>query len=518
MKSFKSPVVTIAIAGGLYLVYSLAASEAVQSRAAAIAAAEASSDESPAEKSVADLLSHTFREVARQTLPAVVSIRTVSKVSGLSQAPVPDPFSSDPFRSHPFFREFFDRLPDEDSMRRPPRSEQWRSTGQGSGFIIDPSGIILTNAHVVNGADEVTVQLSDGREFKATDIQADDRADVAIIRITVKEKLPSLPMGDEQELEIGDWVLAFGSPFGLHRTVTQGIISAKSRGLNDPRMKQELLQTDAAINPGNSGGPLVNLRGEVIGVNTAISTRSGGYDGVGFAVPASLAKWVAEQLEKHGKVRRAYLGVLAQDIDSGLAESLGLDAPHGALVAEITKGAPADKAGLQIQDVITELNGEKITNTRKLMSVAEKLTVGQKYPLVFLRDRRPLAVEVIMAELPEKLASEEPGTTEPGSVGEETSIDELGLIVRPVTPELAEQLKLDSVRGVVITSVKRDSYAASLGIEPGDVIFRMGTTDVNTVADVKKGVEEARKNQRVLLYIRTSTGTRFISVPLVVNP
>jgi serine protease Do len=319
-------------------------------------------------------------------------------------------------------------------------------------------------------------------------------------------------------LEIGDWVLAFGSPFGLHRTVTQGIISAKARGLNDPRMKQELLQTDAAINPGNSGGPLVNLRGEVIGVNTAISTSSGGYDGVGFAVPASLAKWVAEQLEEHGKVQRAYLGVMAQDIDSGLAESLGQDTPHGALVAELTRGAPAEKAGLRVQDIVTELNGQQITNTRKLMSVAEKLNVGQKYTLVFLRNGKPQAIEVTMAELPERLVAQESETTESETSGDGTSIDELGLTVRPVSPELAEQLKLDEVRGVVITSVKPDSYAASLGIQVGDVIFRMGSVDVNSDADVQKGVEEARENRRILLYIKTATGTRFISVPLVTQP
>lgn len=517
MRPLKSIVLTGAIVGGLYLLYSLVTPDAFKIRALIAAIPEASSDEASADNPTPDILSQTFREVAKKTLPAVVSIRTISKISGVTQSALPDQFNDDLFRSNPFFRDFFDRLPD-DSMRGAPRSEQWQAMGQGSGFIIDPSGIILTNAHVVNNADEITVQLSDGREFKATEIKADDRADVAIVRIAVKEKLPFLAMGDEQQLEIGDWVLAFGSPFGLHRTVTQGIISAKSRGLNDPRMKQELLQTDAAINPGNSGGPLVNLRGEVIGVNTAIESRSGGYDGVGFAVPASLAKWVAEQLEQHGKVQRAYIGVLAQDIDSGLAESLGLDAPRGALIAEITRGAPAEKAGLQVQDVITELNGQKITNTRKLMSVAEKLRVGQKYPVAFLRNGKPLAVEVTMEELPERLATAEPGVPESGTDGDETAIDELGLTVRPVTPDLAEQLKLQSVRGVVITSVKRDSYAASLGIEPGDVIIRMGTSDVNTVADVRKGIEEARKNRRVLLYIKTSTGTRFISVPLVVNP
>jgi serine protease Do len=513
MRSIKSLSLATAIVVCFCLLHSAVSSKSLQNQVVA-AVSDAAPDESNADQRALDVLTRSFREVAKQTLPAVVSIRTMTKVSGMTKSSVPDEFSGDPFRDHPFFRDFFDQLPD-NSLKGAPKSRQWQSTGQGSGFIIDPSGIILTNAHVVEGADEITVQLSDGREFTATDVKVDDRADVAIIRIAVKEKLPALTMGDEQELEIGDWVLAFGSPFGLHRTVTQGIISAKSRGLNDPRMKQELLQTDAAINPGNSGGPLVNLRGEVVGVNTAISTSSGGYDGVGFAVPASLAKWVAEQLEKHGKVQRAYIGVMAQDIDSGLAESLGLETPHGALIAEITKGSPAEKAGLRVQDVVTELNGEQITNTRKLMAVAERLKVGQKYPLEFLREGKPLAIEVTMAELPERLLAQESGETEPEDSSEDTAVDELGIAVRPVTPELADELGLGDVRGVVISSLKRDSYAASLGIQVGDVIFRMGSTDVNTAADVLKGIEEARKTQRILLYIKTATGTRFISVPLV---
>ncbi len=519
MKSFNSYTLSLAGSIWVYLLQSLIASEAQQSRPVAVpVTAAVAAGTGTADQHAMDVLTRSFREVAKQTLPAVVSIRTRTKVSGMTKLSVPDALGGDPFRNHPFFRDFFDQVPD-DSLRGAPRSREWQSTGQGSGFIIDPSGIILTNAHVVKGADEITVQLSDGREFTATDVKADDRADVAIVHIAVKEKLPALSMGDEQELEIGDWVLAFGSPFGLHRTVTQGIISAKSRGLNDPRMKQELLQTDAAINPGNSGGPLVNLRGEVVGVNTAISTSSGGYDGVGFAVPASLAKWVAEQLEKHGKVQRAYLGVMAQDIDSGLAESLGLKTPHGALIAEITKESPADKAGLRVQDVVTELDGEQITNTRKLMAVAEKLKVGQKYPLEFLREGKPLTIEVTMAELPERLlAQEESGEIESEDSSEDTAVDELGISVRPITPELAEQLALGDVRGVVISSVKRDSYAASLGIQVGDVIFRMGSTDVNTAADVRKGIEEAKENQRILLYIKTASGTRFISVPLVTQP
>lgn len=521
MKTVKSLFVAVAIAGTFCLMYSAVSSHALHGlrlNTAGGAGVSGSFDSSAAES-----LSHMFREVAKNTLPAVVSIQTSGKMTGMGDAPSASPFGDDPFgdspfRDHPFFRDFFDRLP-EDSPRGGLRSEQRRTIGQGSGFIIDPSGVILTNAHVVRGADEVRVQLSDGREFKATEIKLDDRADLAIVRISVREKLPFLTMGSEDEMEIGDWVLAIGSPFGLHRTVTQGIISAKSRGLQDARMKQEFLQTDAAINPGNSGGPLVNLRGEVIGVNTAISTSSGGYDGVGFAVPASLAKWVAEQLQNGDSVKRAYLGVLAQDIDSGLAESLGLETPHGVLVAEITKGSPAEKAELQIQDVITELNGQPIINSRKLASVAEKLKIGEKYPLAILRNGKKITLEVTVAQLPERLVAES-NQVIPDDEGnnEGAPFDELGISVRPVTPEIAQQLNMDDVRGVVITSVKRDSYASQLGIQAGDVILRLGRTDVNTAADVKKGIEGAIENGRVLLYIRTAEGTRFLSVPFAVKP
>jgi serine protease Do len=511
MGSYKSALLTVTILGTLSLLNSPQISKTAHGQSAG-------SDSTASDQQLADAFSRRFRDVAKKSLPAVVSIQSVGKVSGSAGSPFADPMDDEFFRNNPFFRDFFERMP-QGSPRVQPQPEPRRAVGQGSGFIIDPSGVILTNAHVVRGADEVRVQLSDGREFKATDIKSDDRADVAVIRISVQEKLPFLTMGNEDELEIGDWVLAFGSPFGLHRTVTQGIISAKSRGLQDSRMRQEFLQTDAAINPGNSGGPLVNLKGQVIGVNTAISTSSGGYDGVGFAVPASLAKWAADQLQNNGKVRRAYIGVYAQDIDSGLAESLGLDIPHGVLVAEITKGAPAEKAGLQIQDVITELNGQQITNSRKLMAVAEKLTVGQMYPLTILRSGKKMTIEVTVAELPEKLI-EEPSQPESAeqSDSQGTSIDELGISVRPVTPEIAKELNLDVAKGVAITSVKSDSYASQLRIQAGDIILRMGTKDVNTTADVKKAVEDARKSQRILLYLKTAEGTRFISVPLVVKP
>ena len=375
------------------------------------------------------------------------------------------------------------------------------ATGAGSGFIFDSSGLVMTNAHVVRGADEVTVTLADGREFVASEIKSDDFADVAILRIKTDDSLPSLPLGDDAELEIGDWVLAFGSPFGLDRTVTQGIISAKSRGLKLSDMRQEFLQTDAAINPGNSGGPLVNMKGEVVGINTAIETRSGGYDGVGFAVPVSLARWVGDQLVKDGKVRRAYLGVKPQDIDPDLARALELKSSKGVVVAEVTKGSPADEAGVEVQDVIVRLDNRAVSNRQQLIAIAERMAIGESYPLVVVRDGKEVELSVTAAEFPEQI-------TEAGSV-----IKSLGAEVQTLTPELAQQLEMESDVGVVVTNVQRDSVASRIGLRPGFVIARIGKTDVNTVEDLEKGLELARERRQLVLLVKTPNGTQLVSVP-----
>jgi len=465
----------------------------------------------------ADEISGAFRAVAKRTLPAVVSIEAIGKVRQPSMAQLGDSLGGDPFADHPFLKDFFGRMPDRVPGQESGSPER-RSVGQGSGFIIDPSGIIMTNAHVVQGADEVKVQLSDGRVLRATEVKVDDRADVAILRVSVNEQLPSLPLGDDEQMEIGDWVMAFGSPFGLHRTVTQGIISAKSRGLKGSRMRQEFIQTDAAINPGNSGGPLVNLRGEVIGINTAISTSSGGYDGVGFAVPVSLARWVGDQLTQNGKVRRAYLGVMPQEIDADLADALKMTSPHGVLIAEITKDSPADKAGLQIEDVVIRLNGQEITSSRKLIAVAERLTIGESYPIVILRDGQEKELKLTVGEFPEKLLAEKSDAEAEGqSSGAAASsgllIEELGVEVEPMTPEIAEQLNLPQPTGVIVTSVRRGGLGQTLGISAGTAILKIGSTKISSVDDVKVAVAEAKKQGQVLMFLKTANGNQFISVP-----
>jgi len=452
----------------------------------------------PAALAHADELSSAFRWVARKTLPSVVSVRTIRKVSGQPSLSMQEPFGS-PFGGSPLddlFGDLRERMREQQGEGR-----QGIATGEGSGFIISKDGLIMTNSHVVRGADEISVRLQDGREFTATDVRTDEFADVAVMRIKTDESLPALKLGDDAEMEIGDWVMAFGSPFGLDQTVTQGIISAKSRGLKNLPTRQEFLQTDAAINPGNSGGPLVNMKGEVIGINTAIETRSGGYDGVGFAVPVSLARWVGDQLVKDGKVRRAYLGVLPEDLDSETARALELSTSRGVVVMQVTKDSPAEKAGVKVQDVIVRLNDRPIANRQQLITTAERLPIGKPSKLVVLRDGKEVELEVVVDEFPEQIAQSG------------AQIEDLGIEAQTLTPEIAQQLEIEAESGVVVTNVQRGSLAARIGLKPGHVIARVGRTDVKTIEDLEAGLQTAKERRQLVLLVKTPKGTQLVSVP-----
>ncbi len=463
-------------------------------------------------------LSSAFRHVAKQTMPAVVSITTTGRLvtETVNQR---HPFGDDEmmrrfFGNHPQFREFMER----GQMERGPVERQRRLPGgKGSGFIISPDGVVLTNSHVVRNAEEVIVRLSDGREYTATDIRRDDRSDVAIVRIDVDEQLPYLPLGEDETMEIGDWVLAFGSPFGLHRTVTQGIISAKSRGLQSSKMTQEFLQTDAAINPGNSGGPLVNLQGEVIGINTAISTASGGYDGVGFAIPITAARWVADQLVASGEVERAYLGIHMQQIDAALAEHFDLQVPKGTVVTNVIEGSPAAKGGFQVGDVLLAVDGRKISSSRQLIGIVERLTIGESYTVRVLRDNQEVDLNIRVATRPQDLVTTSTPAEAPAETDEAAGFNVLGLTAQNITAELAEQLGI-SGSGVVITSVRPDSNAARAGLESGMTITRVGNTGITSVADLEQALEQESGSDTVLLLVSFTHGdetiTRFVVVPL----
>lgn len=462
----------------------------------------------------AQALSSGFRHAARVALPAMVSIEVRGKVQQISGREVDpeDPLQGSPFgdlfKNDPRLKEFFGR----GAPRQMPRTH-----GMGSGFIIDPSGIILTANHVVADADRVTVKLHDGSVYEATDIKTDPLTDVAIVRIKADEKLHALSLGDSDRVEIGDWVLAIGSPFGLDATVTAGIISAKGRGPGITK-REDFLQTDAAINPGNSGGPLINLDGEVVGINTAISTRSGGYDGVGFAIPINLAKWVTDQLVEHGHVTRAYIGVAIQPLDSDLAKNFGVPLGKGAIVTKVLPDSPAAEAKLEQEDVVLKFDGKDVHGTRDLQSIVERMKIGSSYPMEVLRDGKHMTLHVKVREMPHDFAAA--GSREtlvPGHSEKEgpqsDSFDELGITIESAKPEALKQLGYQGgEKGVLVASVKEDSPAAQKGIREGMVIERVGSKKVTSPAEFRDALKGQSLDKGIRVFVATPRGGQFLVI------
>lgn len=455
-------------------------------------------------------LSSVFREVAKSARSAVVRIETTSKpmqVRGNVPFDMDEGPLGDMLRNRPEFRQFFKSQP----QMRP-------SHGLGSGFVIDPSGIILTNRHVVNDAQEVTVTFADGRQFRvgANDIKTDPRTDVAIVRVKDAGHLDALPMGNSDQTEVGDWVLAIGSPFGLDMTVTAGIISAKGRGINKTE-REDYLQTDAAINPGNSGGPLLNLDGEVIGINTAISTRSGGYDGVGFAIPINMARWVADQLITKGEVKRAYLGVLIRPAEGTLAKVLNVHPGEGAIVDQVRPGSPAAKAGVQSQDVILDFNGQKVTGTKELQGIVERMDVGKTYHMTVLRDGKQMTIPVTVEAMPSDTATVAQDEEDKGSSKEKSresvAVADLGIEVSALTPEVAKQLHMENVKGVALSSVKQGGLADEAGLREGMVIDRVDRHAVTTPDEFRDAMKKASLKKGVIFNVRIPDGSsRLVAV------
>jgi serine protease Do len=464
----------------------------------------------------ANTLSKAFREAADRVLPSVVMIRTSPEVaerrSSATPSPRPDgdgrmmPFE-DLFREQPELRRFFREMP-QMPMPGPEGGPDSGRTGIGSGVIIDASGVILTNNHVVDGGGRVMVRLMDGREFRATDVRTDPQSDLAIMRIEGATDLRAAKLGDSDAMQVGDWVLALGDPFGLEGTVTAGIISAKGRGLG-MMARENFLQTDAAINPGNSGGPLVNLDGEVVGINTAIHSRSGGNQGVGFAVPASTAKWVSEQLLASGAVSRAYLGVVIQPMTHDLAEQFGVNARQGVLVTDVQKDSPAAKAGLQTGDIILDYAGKPVARPQELQSIVERTPIGEKETLTVLRDGQQKAIDVRPAALPGDEPQRRAGRSTPQR-SSPSSFEQLGIDVETLTPEVAKQLGVEAERGVAITDVQAGSVAARAGLTAGAVITQANRKPVASIDDFRKAVEEQALDKGLLLLVRTGEGSRFV--------
>lgn len=439
-----------------------------------------------------------FRSVAKKVSPAVVFIQVEKEVTQSN--------SSNPFKNHPFGDEFFRRFfgqPDNHNRQNAPQKKR-QAVGQGSGFIISSDGYIMTNNHVVGDADRVTVRLLDGREFTAKTIGTDPPTDVALIKIEADEKLPFLPLGDSDRMEVGDWVLAFGNPFGLSHTLTAGIVSAKGRsgiGLSD---YENFIQTDAAINPGNSGGPLINLDGEVIGMNSAIFTRSGGYMGIGFAIPINMIKTIRTQLIEHGSVTRGRLGVLIQDIDQDLAESFDLKHSDGVLIAQVLEGSPAEKAGLKQGDIILELNGEKVSKMALFRNQISLTRPGTEVNLTILRDGNKKTVNVTI------------GTMETDEQGQPVSADKLpklGMSLQKLSSDLAEQFGYEDANGVLVTGVEAGSRAERAGIKRGDLIEEVNRKPVTEPYQVKKLIKESNK-KTILLLVRQGDASRYLALKL----
>lgn len=418
----------------------------------------------------------SFADLAEELLPTVVNISTSQVVEGGAE---PESFEE-------LFREFFERRGGESLPSLPQR----RQASLGSGFIIDPDGYIVTNHHVVDGADEITVRLADNRPLAAEVIGTDDKTDLALLKVEAEESLPYARWGDSDKARVGDWVLAIGNPFGLGGTVTAGIISARQRDINAGPY-DDFIQTDASINRGNSGGPTFDLDGTVIGVNTAIFSPSGGSIGIGFAIPSTMARAIIASLREYGEVRRGWLGVHLQSVTGELAEGMRLPDTEGALVASVVAGGPADEAGIQQGDVITRFNGRPVTEMRRLPRMVAETPVGDSVEVVIWRRGEEVSLSVDLGLLDEEVVAALPQPREePAS---EESIEDLGLTLSQITEELQERFLLESdAAGVVVIDVVPMSSAAERGLRPGDVIAEMDQEPVSTPEEVRDHVAQAR--------------------------
>lgn len=442
---------------------------------------------------IAEALSNAFENVAEAIAPGVVSVRTEQEIQ-LRRAYAPQIPEE--------FRRFFgDRFV---PFEQPPRGPESRlQRGQGSGFVISSDGHIVTNNHVIENADTITVTFTDGRTYSAELVGADPQTDLAVLRVDATDLTP-LKLGDSDELRVGAFVVAAGSPFGLDSTITTGIVSATGRSRMGIAQYEEFIQTDAAINPGNSGGPLVNLRGEVVGVNSAILTRSGGNNGIGFAIPINMVKSITQTLIDEGHVTRGFLGVIIQDLTPELAQSFGFDGTAGALIAEVQPGTPADDAGIQSGDIVTSLNGRAIASMDELRLRIAEIRPGDKAEMEIFRDGKSMTITATIGDTPGSRVA-----TAKAPVNE--LADSLGAEFSTLTPQAAERLGLStSMSGVLVESVRPLGAAARAGLRPGEVIVRVHNRPVADVAEFSKALEEHDLRRGVRLTVRTSAGVRFV--------
>ena len=445
----------------------------------------------------------SFADLAQELLPSVVNISTTQVIEGRAGMKLPKLPPGSPFED--FFKEFFDHNQPEQHSRR--------ATSLGSGFIVGAEGYVVTNNHVIQDAEEITVILHDNTRLKAELVGRDKKTDIAVLKVKPKSKLTVVKFGDSDSARVGDWVMAIGNPFGLGGTVTAGIISARGRDINAGPY-DDFIQTDASINRGNSGGPMFNLKGRVIGINTAIFSPSGGSVGIGFAIPSSVAGPVIKQLVKHGQVRRGWLGVHIQAVTEEIAETLGLKEASGALVASVIPDGPAEKAKMKAGDIILKFDGREVSKMRRLPRMVADTEVGKSVDILVWRGNEKVTLKAKVEELGE--TSAEVAAKTPGSrKGSESTIDALGLRLSSITAKLKSKYSLDKdLKGAVVTKVTESGPAAEKGIRPGDVIVEISQQEVTEPADIEKKVAEAEKAGRksVLLLLEGQGGLRFVAI------
>jgi len=463
-----------------------------------------------------------FADLAAKLLPAVVNVSTTHNAQVAKAGPGGPDAGPDmpvfppgsPFEQ--FFKDFLNRGRPGQGQPRP----EHKSQSLGSGFIIDAAGFVVTNNHVVDGADEISVILQDNTTLPAKIVGRDESGDLALLKVESDKPLPTVEFGDSDTARVGDWVLAIGNPFGLGGTVTAGIVSARSRDIRQGPY-DDFIQTDAAINRGNSGGPLFNMDGKVIGINTAIFSPSGGSIGIGFSIPSNMAKNIVAQIKSFGHPRRGWLGVRIQQVTPELAESVGLKEAAGAMVAGVTEGGPAEKAKLRGGDIILKFDGQDVKDMHALPRIVAETDVGKTVPVVVWRDGKTVTIDAVLDEKPseEKLAAAESKSGGGGGAAAPSSqsLTGLGLKIAPLSPEMRARFEISAdQKGVVITDVDQDGVAADRGLKPGDVIVEVQQSEVTSPDDVKKKIEGQRSQDRksVLMLIQGRDGMRYVPLPL----
>lgn len=426
----------------------------------------------------------SFSELAERVKPAVVNISTTKTTRGRG-------FGS-PFGRSPFGDDFFDRFFGDMPQR------EFKQRSLGSGFIISNDGYIFTNNHVVEKSDKIVVKVSDGKEYEAKIIGTDSKTDIALIKIKPKNSLPVVEIGDSDQVKVGEWVIAIGNPFGLEQTVTAGIVSAKGRVIGAGPY-DNFIQTDASINPGNSGGPLFSMDGKVIGINTAIVAQG---QGIGFAIPINMAKSILVDLKTKGKVTRGWLGISVQDITEDIAKNLNHKDRSGALVSDVFKGDPADKAGIKVGDIIIEINGKPIKDTHTLLLTIAAMQVGEKVSLKALRDGKEISFQIVVAERKDK----------PEIVSAKGSKEYFGIVAQEITTEMAKQLGISREGGVIIANVAAGSPADDVGIQPQDIIVQVNKVKINSMKDYTREISKAIEKKSVTLLIKRGTSSFFVAL------